>query len=639
MGRPYQSEIDALQHTYVEAMEADVSLLVDFVGATSGRGLLAIGSGGSLVSASLMAELHESTFHTVSRALTPLEFSEREGLWSRSGIALVSARGANRDILAAAKRSLLAEPRTLVAICNATRSRLSKILGSQRVLDVPPSFGKDGFLATNSLMASSIAILRAYIATVDSPPLPQSLADILGCTVTAYQRKLASDLEAILVRPTTHIIYSGAGRLAAIDLESRLSEAALANSTISDIRNFGHGRHLWLARRPTDSSVLFLYSPATASLVRRTRRLLPQNIPSTSIELNFDDGRGALQGIVASMLIAGAYASSQGVDPGKPNVPEFGRALFSVPIDTRRGDPAKPKSRPSQRKLDAAFATKDQEVFFEIRQRAFLRRLEAASFQALVMDYDGTCIDSRDRFKVPDKTLRDALSPLLEAHVLLCLATGRGDSIMPSLEALIAQRYSNFVVLALHNGALLTDLAGKVLATHEPDDGQVRALSSFAAAFQASGLDRFATIRSHRCQHSIIPKAQGQGRWLVRAVTELCEGADFRLSVKASGHSIDMVPRGVDKALIMKYLKDDRGIESQAALCIGDQGAFPGNDFHLLNAPYGLSVDRVSASAETCWNLSDAGIVGPQATIAYLEMLEPQAGGKFRFRGQSNQAM
>lgn len=638
MGRPYQSEINALEQTYTEAIDADVTPIADFIASLAGRGLLAVGSGGSLVSASLMAQLHETAFRTVSRALTPLEFLEREGLWSRTGVALLSARGANKDILTAARSAQLSEPRALLGICNAVGSRLSQVLGPQHTFELHPSFGKDGFLATNSLLASCVAISKAYALASEAPPLSPSLREVLGDGLGGYQSSLTASIKHLLRPRTLHIIYAGPGRLAAMDLESRLSESALANSTISDIRNFGHGRHLWLAKRPDDSAVLFIHGPASTSLVKRTQRLLPKSIPTASIDLRFDDGRGVIQGLVGTILIVAAYGEAQSLDPGRPSVPDFGRAIFSVPMKTGKAADDDGDLVAVERKLDAAFATSEQFDYYKGREQAFREALEAALFRALVMDYDGTCITGRDRLKVPDKALKAALKPLLEAGIIVGFATGRGDSIFSSLREIVLDSHSKHVILALHNGTVIADLKGSVLASCNTGSEQSEGLTIFAAAFETAGLGMFASIRTHAGQHSIIPRSQAQGRWLVRAITELCEAKSLPLSVRSSGHSIDVVPRGLDKARILEYLKATHGILASAVLCIGDQGGTPGNDFLLLNAPHGLSVDRVSASTENCWNLSERGKAGPDATIAYLESLEPIGKGKFRFRPKGRHA-
>jgi len=63
---------------------------------------------------------------------------------------------------------------------------------------------------------------------------------------------------------------------------------------------------------------------------------------------------------------------------------------------------------------------------------------------------------------------------------------------------------------------------------------------------------------------------------------------------------------------------------------IGDRGMWPGNDFDLLSDRLGLSVDEVSRDPDHCWNLSPAGVLGPQATLHYLKRLVGCGGGLLR---------
>ena len=57
-------------------------------------------------------------------------------------------------------------------------------------------------------------------------------------------------------------------------------------------------------------------------------------------------------------------------------------------------------------------------------------------------------------------------------------------------------------------------------------------------------------------------------------------------------------------------------------MIIGDQGQFGGNDFEMLNQPYSLSVNRISTSITTCWNLSPPGLRGSKATLSLLKAIK-----------------
>jgi len=75
-------------------------------------------------------------------------------------------------------------------------------------------------------------------------------------------------------------------------------------------------------------------------------------------------------------------------------------------------------------------------------------------------------------------------------------------------------------------------------------------------------------------------------------------------------------------------------VTGKPTIVIGDRGAFPGNDYALLSMPHSLSVDRVSADPDTCWNLAPSGMTGSDAALLYLSALERVGPGVVTFRGE-----
>src|SRR3954471_4703185 len=52
------------------------------------------------------------------------------------------------------------------------------------------------------------------------------------------------------------VLFSPSLAAAAADLESRFIEGALGNLHAADWRNFGHGRHHWMAKRPSETGIV-----------------------------------------------------------------------------------------------------------------------------------------------------------------------------------------------------------------------------------------------------------------------------------------------------------------------------------------------------------------------------------------------
>lgn len=91
-----------------------------------------------------------------------------------------------------------------------------------------------------------------------------------------------------------------------------------------------------------------------------------------------------------------------------------------------------------------------------------------------------------------------------------------------------------------------------------------------------------------------------------------------------SSHSLDIVPANVSKRALVSAAEGLAGNLNtpKCALCIGDRGEWPGNDYELLSSPYSLSVDYVSPDPNSCWNISPAGHRGVQATLDYINAID-----------------
>ena len=98
------------------------------------------------------------------------------------------------------------------------------------------------------------------------------------------------------------------------------------------------------------------------------------------------------------------------------------------------------------------------------------------------------------------------------------------------------------------------------------------------------------------------------------------------LSTVASSHSVDILPAGTSKTAVVDTLDKEH---SGSVLRIGDQGSAGGNDFELLSTGLSVSVDRVSSSLETCWNLGASGLYGQRLTLKYLRALRGETDGLY----------
>jgi hydroxymethylpyrimidine pyrophosphatase-like HAD family hydrolase/fructoselysine-6-P-deglycase FrlB-like protein len=620
MGKPYKSEIQQLPHTYRWALSLDCVALRNRIDALASYPLITIGSGGSQSTATLVADLHQTEFGQVAKADTPLSAWSYIKDLKRSAILMVSAGGKNPDILGIAKAVVESEPASLIAMCATRNSPLARVVkGFSRgfCFDFVMPAGKDGFLATNSLLALSVTALRAY--GYDAEDLPRSFEAGSQISGGAGPAKRWSDPSRLLSARHLIALHGAQSRSAAFDLESKLVEAGLISVQLADYRNFAHGRHHWLAKNP-DSAVVAFASREETLLAERTLELIPREIPSLLIA-SPASGFASWVGLQAAVFdLVAKFGVARKIDPGRPGVPEFGRRIYHLNAFRRsKGDmksTAIARKKKSWGQTDAEYLQQLDTAFSETCER-----FRKAKFHGLILDYDGTVCDHVDRFGAIPKTMAEALNHIVEAGFLLGIATGRGKSVRQALQAAISKSAWQRVRIGYYNGGVVADLR---------DDTQPTTNCSIAPQLQnaSNALHKFIQsqfVLSIRPQQ-ITVEARGtvDVRELWSHVAQRLEEAGVNgVKVVASTRSVDVVPEGTSKVALVRLLKETR--PNSTFLCIGDRPCWPGNDAQLLSEDFSLSVDEVDGSPSGAWNLAPAGILGAAALRFYLSKITTSA--------------
>ena len=637
MARPYASEMSGLADTFAWAVASDVRILRRAVKTAGLSPLLAIGSGGSLSAAHALASLHQRCTGYLATVATPLE-AVTNPIASDAAIWLLSAGGSNVDILSAFHTLVDREPRQLGVLCGNAGSALASAAHEHPYTDLvvhEPPTGKDGFLATNSLLAFVTLLLRAYSSEFGecSPEFDTQASDVLALLRNhdhwqAWQ-KLTSPLWA---RNTTLVLHGTTTRIGAIDLESKFTEAAIGNLQIADYRNFAHGRHHWLAKRAAESAVLAFVSETDEELAKRTLSLIPKEIPKVSLFINGPAETAMIVSLVAALRITGWAGEARGVDPGRPGVPEFGRKLYHLPLPKQEMG----LSRTSISEHDGVAIERKSGLSIErlIRRgelqrwlsslQTFRRDLSEASLAAIVLDYDGTVVDTRERFSPPRKEIAAELVRILRSGARLGIATGRGASVRRDLRIVVPIDLLDRVVVGYYNGAEIGTLANEDI----PDGsaGVCKELSSLASALRAqSELAELAEQTDRRYQITLEARrpTTEDRLWELAQQAVLLTG-QRNVTITRSSHSIDILSSRGSKLNVLKHLRADAA--GLAVLAIGDRGRWPGNDYELLKEPYSLSVDELSVDPSTCWNLAPRGQRGISATLSYLRALRSKSG-------------
>lgn len=645
MAKPYAKEMARLADTFAWADSTDVVPLRRAVKTASLSSILAIGSGGSLTVAHALAHVHQRATQRLAAVATPLD-AATQPLEATVSPWLLSASGSNVDILAVAKTLIRREPRQVAVVCGRADSPLVDLCQSHPFVDLlvyPPPSGKDGFLATNSLLGFVALLMRAYATEFEDQfdwaavrsavePLLVDGSDVLASW------KVAAD--KLWDRPTTIVLYGPSSRIGAVDLESKFTEAALGNIQLADYRNFAHGRHHWLAKRGNASAVLAFISEDDRVLAERTLAFIPRDIPVARIDLPGCFLAAALASLLAALHITGRAGIARNIDPGRPGVPEFGRRLYNLPLPKAGREPEQIPDRDAaaiNRKSGlspARLVALGQMNGWRAALDQFRDRLRTTRFSGIVLDYDGTLVDVRHRFAPPRDDIIRELTTLIRGGISVAIATGRGASVRRDLRAHLPKAMWKKVLIGYYNGAEL----GTLDDDNMPDGtaSTCAALTAVAAALRAqTELAESADQTDRRFQITLQAKrAMPENRlWdLAHQVLLLVGRTD--LTITRSSHSIDIVPAGVSKLRVVARLREKIG--DVAILPIGDRGRWPGNDYELLREPLALSVDEISVDPGTCWNLAACGQRGVAATMEYLSSLEVR-GGVFRFRDNALQ--
>lgn len=632
MGKPFNTEIAQLSATYAWAAQRAALTLQSFVARSIGSPLIAVGSGGSYTTAVFAEALHQRAGH-LAKAITPYDLVHSGAAYRGASILILSAGGRNRDILAALRFAAELEPLQIGILSTTTESKLSRLAaGVSGVkfegVDLPT--GRDGFLATNSLFASAVLLSNVYSDMTGSPSLPTKLPPSAS---TLFGK---ASLEGV---STWTVLYGAWGRPTAWDLESKLTEAALGSAQVSDYRNFGHGRHHWFAKRQGTSGVVVVSTPEDAAVAERTCAVLP-DIPTVKLVADQLGPLGSLQTLAAAMEFTAELGRVQGIDPGRPGVPEFGRKLYRMSpprIGVYDGRPA------GMTKAEAAAITRKARVkrvgalsmtalsHWRSAYRAVLRKLQSAPLGGIVFDYDGTLCSEVRRFEGVSGDVAQALRDLIEAGLLVGVATGRGRSVGNDLRSTLPEELWDSVVLGYYNGsevALLHDSAAPDREA-DPDPRLIR----FKTELEADPwLTSIATAEIRPRQVSVELRGAGYRSALREGLHGLLmEHGMTTLRIRESGHSFDVVTPGVSKCAVVRECESMLSSDQLSVLCIGDSGAWPGNDYELLTEPLSLSVDSVSTSATTCWNLTSPGARRVAGTLEYLRRLDV-SGGKAHFK-------
>lgn len=581
-----------------------------------------------MAAAEYLSALHTELSGHLSATQTPLEFLRSEAQMDAAAVWLLSAGGKNIDIVRTLRRAIQMEPAQIAVLCAAHGSPLVKLAARLAIdiLEYEPPAGKDGFLATNSLATFLLLVARAY-SEVTQTAFVDSFTELLGKVAPEFcdSVRLQETLAPLFDREHWFVLYDPACRPIASDLESRFSEAALGSIKASDIRNFAHGRHHWLAKRASSSAVLVLSQPATTKLATNSLALLPRSVPHVHMQFSDDPILAPVCGILLSMRIAGWAGAARGIDPGRPGVPEFGRRLYNLStkpgFDSNLASSKQIIARKTRLRAASLYEAGIDEVW-ETALARFRQGLYENAIRGIVFDYDGTLVEVVDRFHPPKPDIANALIKLLTSGICIGIATGRGRSARRDLREVLPPSSWAHVLIGYHNGAELGYLDDQTVPESSQDALEPAIAEAQDLLMARPAIWRRLSVDPSRSQLGLQWRDPVLGWRLIDLLEpilpELC---DLGIQVVTSGHSVDLLAPGVSKKHVIGRLAADAGIALPEILVLGDRGLPPGNDADMLSHQPSLSVDEVSRESSTCWSFTPPMLKGTAATLWYLSRL------------------
>jgi len=617
----FSIKLDRLPETVAKNAVTNVSGLSTLIRGGLQRVSYAVGSGGSAISAEYFAHCRRSLGAAPTIVQTPMEFTLNAVDFKEADVWLFSAGGSNPDILAAAEALRHNRPNHVVCITTKNGSRLQHHLEAfmEVVSHTVEVSDRDGFLSTHSLIGTVTALLRASNQALSSPvlQLPDAWVEEAGKRLSIEARKaIRSALGAPKTSDIVIVISDPRLAAAAVTVDTCLWEAAICPVQRTDFRNFAHGRHAWLHTRGANTVIIALTGIDSAESWHVIRTEIPTEL--RTLEFTFGNcGRfDCALAIIDCLVLVEAFGLATSVDPGKPDLGSFAHAIYE---DTSLFDNLSRRTAGGYLKRKALIRRDTPEYRKHDLgdcEAELYKRFENAAFGAIILDYDGTIIPSKERDVTPDRQIVQELTRLLENGLKLGIATGRGGSVGRMLSQVLPKEFHKDIIVGYYNGSILCSLA-------EPlDDSMLRDPEGILRVAMEWLQNRLGVqkdkIRPNQYQLTVFKKHMPNIDFTT-VFSEMFSTGELKLT--ESDHSFDILSASACKTNVVKKIEATMDI-SLATICLGDSGGYWGNDFILLGGPFGISVGQVCDRTDTCWSFWGADINGPQALVRILRALQ-----------------
>ena len=628
----FTEKLNTLNETLSLFDNFDLGPLADEIKQSCASSIVAVGSGGSLVAAQFFKRTLETLGSGLTSVQTPMEVVFSPTALSNTTVWLFSASADNSDI-AAAVRSAIDRGSMRIVLC--TRNGSGSVAQSVRshggvVVVFPVAVDKDGYLATHSLISTCVGLLLGsnQVAHANDLNLLFRLKDHVSDQIAARSEGHHQMSFAPLAKGAVLLLISDPALLpVATLLETSLWETSLCPVQLTDMRNFAHGRHTWPHHHDTHTLFLALTCSSSEPTWKSISDALPEDLPVRHESYASGGRYENLCGIIKGLFWIEAIGAMRGIDPGKPGIASYGRTIYG---DDTLLSVAKALPAPVRQKLIAALYCDSPTQSASVIHRAYLEKfdtLTTCDIGAIVLDFDGTVVETDHRLEPPSRDVMDELVRLYELGVFIGFASGRGGSLGEQLRTTFPEQAHADILVGYFNG-------GHIVSA-EIDIDQDRPIANPLIHQVADWLEKRPGLLKSRSfspkeiqitiPHDII---KVPSRFL-EDVQDCAPIAARLVRIVASGHSFDIIPATSSKLVIVEQMQHAIGPD-KSVLSIGDCGDTDGNDYEFLARSFGVSVDRVCPEITGTWSLFGTLVTGPQALQKILAAMIPSSRGGIR---------
>lgn len=621
----FSEKLARLIETFQRAADTDLARISVALDRSQHRVVHSVGSGGSAVAAEYLARCRTTLGHGSTIVQTPMQFVLDQPSIRDRDVWLFSAGSNNPDIAAALQRALSGRAASIHLVTS--RRDGESALRAEReascsVHVLPVADEKDGFLATHSLAASIAAMLFASGDLAGTSPTALR-HDFLAHAATELsdERRKAAAATGIEATCKDALILLHDPQLATVAtlIETSMWETGIIPVQRTDFRNFAHGRHVWLARRAGRSAILALTGAESLSTWEAIERQLPSSVLSTTMRFGNAGRFSVAVGVISGLVVIEALGAGAGIDPGRPGAGPFARPIYedrSLERMARRlGPEVRHKWAAHMREDD----TSRSDVSICVKGEGKFDNLVRSTFGGLVLDYDGTVVDTDARRAPPCAAIVAELVRLVEGGLRLGIATGRGGSAGAMLREVLPPETHRQILVGYYNGSYVRTLDIDIDDEPAPEDRDI--------------VETRAWLVTRVCMRPGKPFPEGRAQLTIQhenladpssflAIAERCPAvADGRVRICSSQHSFDLITRTATKNAVVKKIEERIERPDASVLTIGDSGGPGGNDHELLACRNGISVGTVCGKLEGTWTLFGEHLTGPAALLRILKSL------------------